>query len=124
MAATTITACPRSYSKVCDTFRPRSGQRAAIRTDLGGKTFVHFLEPCAMLNSLVRQLIAEGRPAGVENSLCHAGFGESGGIDVADRDEIEFPDNARRQLVVEIGAPLRHLGVDRRNAPLLAGPLC
>ena len=40
MCDPTITASPLSYSKVCDTFRPRIGQRAAIRTDLGGKAFV------------------------------------------------------------------------------------
>jgi hypothetical protein len=61
MYNTAITASPFSYSKVCDTSRPRIGQCAAVRTDLGGKIFVNFLKPRAMLNSLVRELCSKRR---------------------------------------------------------------
>src|SRR6516164_4478932 len=89
MYRTAITPYPLSYSKVCDTFRPRLGQSAASRADLGGKTFVHFFVPRAMLNSLVREHASKGRPACIENGLRHAGLGESGSVHITHRDVIE-----------------------------------
>ena len=123
MYATTSTALPLSYSKACDTFRPRIGHGAAIRTGLGGKAFVHFFIPCAMLNSLVRQHISEGRPAGIEHGLGQVGFGQSGGIDVANRDVVKVTHDSMRQLVVKIVTAIGDLGVDSTDAPLFAGSL-
>ena len=123
MYATTITASPLSYSKACDTFRPRIGQSAAIRAGLGGKTFVHFLEPRAMLNRLVRKFCSEGRPAGIENGLRHAGFGESGGIHIAHRDIVELSNDAVRELVVKVVSAVRYLRMDCFDATLLARTL-
>lgn len=55
MNSTAITANPFSYSKTCDTYRPRFGQSATNRAGLGRKAFVDDLMTCAMLNSLVRK---------------------------------------------------------------------
>ena len=123
MCTTANTTLPLSYSKVCDTFRPRIGHGAAIRTDLGRKAFVDFLEPRAMLNSLVRQLMSEARPARIQDRLGHAGPGESGGGNIADRDIVELPDNAVRELVQKIVATVRYLRVNRLDAPPLVGTL-
>ena len=123
MSTTAITALPLSYSKACDTFRPRIGHGAAIRTDLGSKALIDFLEPRAMLDSLVRQLMSEARPARIQDRLGHAGPGESGGGDITDRNVIELPDNAVRQLMQEVATAVRNLRVDRLEAPLLVGAL-
>ncbi len=123
MCTTANTTRPLSYSKVCDTFRPRIGHGAAIRTDLGRKAFVDFLEPRAMLNSLVRQLMLEARPASIQDRLGHAGPGESGGGNITDRNIVELPDDKVRQLVRKIVATVRNLCVDRPDAPLLVGAL-
>jgi len=123
MRTATVRTNPIPYSKVCDTFRPRIGQSAAIRADLGAKRFIHLFKPRAMLNSLVRQLSSEGRPARIQNGLRHAGPGESGGVDVAYRDVIKFFDEAHRKLVVKVAAPVSYLRVNRFHALFLARPL-
>lgn len=97
-----LTARPASYSKVCDTFRPRRRHRAALRADLGGESFLDFLIPRAMLNSLVREHLTESRPAGIEDGLRHAGPGKSCGGDVTDRDLIKLPHDAARELVQKV----------------------
>ena len=102
MHPATLRTNPVSYSKACDTFRPRIGQGAAIRADLGAKRFVHFFKPRAMLNSLVRQLSSEGRPARIHNGLRHAGLGESGGADVAHRDVIKLTHQLSAELVMKV----------------------
>jgi hypothetical protein len=123
MHDTTATASPLSYSKVCDTSRPRIGQRAAIRTDLGGKAFVHFLKPRAMLNSLVRQLSSEGRPADIIDRLRHAGFGKSGSVHVANDNVIVFFNNRARQRVQEVVPAIGDLRVNCLEPFALAGAL-
>jgi hypothetical protein len=90
MHTTTHRTNPAPYSKTCDTFRPRIGHGAAIGAGLGRKRFVHFFKPRAMLNSLVRQLSSEGRPASIKNGLRHTGLGKSGGIHVAYRNVIKL----------------------------------
>lgn len=123
MHATTVTTLPLSYSKACDTFRPRIGQSTAIRTGLGGKSFVNFFKPCAMLNSLVRQLISEGRPACIHNRLRHAGFGKSGGADISYRDVIKLPNDASREFVVKIISAILDLRMNRFDTSLLFASL-
>ena len=112
------------YSKPCDTFRPRIGQGAAIRAGLGGELLVDFFKPGAMLNSLVRELHSEGRPACIKNRLRHAGFGESRGICIAYCDVIEFPNDTIRELVVKIFSPVGNLCMDNPDTPLLVRALC
>jgi len=124
MLTATSRTNPVSYSKACDTFRPRVGQCAAIRADLGGKTFIHFFKPCAMLNSLVRQLIPEGRPTCIEYRLCHVGFSQSGGIDVAYRNIVKLLNDAMREFVVKIISSIRRSRLYRLDATFLSRSLC
>lgn len=107
-----LTARPASYSKVCDTFRPRRRHRATRRADLGGESFADFLIARAMLNSLVREHLAEARPAGIENGLGHAGRGKSRGRDVTDRDVIELSHDAARELVQKVAPRVADARVD------------
>lgn len=104
-------ASPLSYSKVCDTFRPRIGHGAAIRADLGGKTLVHFFKPCTLRNRFVVEHVSERRPACIKNRLGHASFGQSGGVDIAHRDIIKFPDDAGRELVMEVASRIGNAAV-------------
>src|SRR5262245_6311579 len=99
MYGTAITANPFSYSKACDTSRPRIGQCAAIRAGLGSESFVDFHVPRAMPHGLVRQHFPKGRPARVEHGLRQAGLGESTGIDIAKNDVIKSLCNRHRSLV-------------------------
>lgn len=130
MHTTAITARPflclfsEQASKVRDTFRPRIWHGAAIRTYLGGKPFVDFLVPGSCRNRLVFEHASEGRPARIENGFRHAGLGESGGIDIADRDVIELADDARRELMVKIVPAMGDLCVNRIDAALFFGSLC
>ena len=123
MHNTTATTHPPPYSKVCDTSRPRIGQGAATRTDLGTERLIHFLEPRAMLNSLVREHRSEGRPAYVSDAFRHAGFGEFRGRHIADRDVIEFVDKPVRQLVQKVPARVHDTRMDVHSLSLLACPL-
>jgi hypothetical protein len=116
MLTATFRTSPIPYSKVCDTFRPRIGQCAAVRTDLGGKSFTHFFKPGAMLNSLVRKLISKGRPTGIQYGLRHIGLGEPSGIHVADGNVVKFSHNAMRQFVLKIISPIRHFRIDGLDA--------
>jgi hypothetical protein len=83
MQYATLRTYPASYSEVCDTFRPRLA--CAKRTDSGGERFIDFLVPGSVRKRFVAEHVSEGRPARIENGLRHAGFGESGGIHIADR---------------------------------------
>ena len=119
MQTTAITASPFSYSKVCDTFRPRGGQTPALRTDLGGKSFVHFQKYLLTRNRFVVQHRPEGRPARIEDTFRHAGLGESCGGYISDRHESKLPHDAGREFVLKVFAAIRNLAVDVANQPLL-----
>jgi hypothetical protein len=123
MFDTTITAFPLSYSKVCDTFRPRIGHCPAIRTDLGGKAFIYFLKPGAMLNSLVRKLITKRRPASIDYRLRHAGLDEGGGVYIADYDVVKVMNNAGGTLVKKVVARIGDLCVNGSYASSFSRPL-
>ena len=114
---------PAPYSKACDTFRPRIGQSAAIRTGLGCITLVDFFKPRAMLDSLVRQLISKLTPACIQHRLGHVCFCQTCGIDVAYRDVIKLTHDAGAELVVKVVAAIRHLRVYRLDAALFARSL-
>ena len=86
MLTTTRRTGPVPYSKVCDTFRPRVGQSATTRTDLGRKRFIHFFVPRAIRNRLVREHLLEGMPRGVVNAFGHLGLGQFATADVARSD--------------------------------------
>jgi len=123
MLTTTVRTYPVPNSKVCATFRPRIGQSAAIRTNLGGNSFAHFFKPGAMLNSLVRQFSSEGRPTRIEYRLGPVGLGPSGDINVAYRTIVKFPNEAIRELVLKIVSTIGRLSLYRFDAPLFVGSL-
>lgn len=76
-----------------------------------------------MLNSLACQLVSEAQPAGIQYGFRHAGFGEPGGIDIADCDVVKLAHDARRKLVAEIVSAIGDLRTDCLDAPLLVGAL-
>ena len=125
MHDTTFTAGPLSYSQSCDTFRPRLAVfRPARRTGLGRTAFVDFLERDSVRDRFVAEPVSERRPGCVVDALRHPGSGELRGRHVADRDVIETPHQIERELVLEIGTGVRHLGVQLRDMPLvLSRPL-
>ncbi len=118
-----LTARPASYSKICDTFRPRRRHRAARRADLGGESPLDFPIPRAMLNSLVREHLTEARPARIEDGLRHAGPGKSRGRDVPDRDLIKLPHAAARELVQKVAPRIAGARVELAGLAKVARPL-
>ena len=123
MKSTAITASPLSYSKTCDTLRPRRGQTAARRTDLGGKSFAHFLEPSSAPNGFEAEHVAEGRPASIKYRFRHSGFGESGGVYVAYCDVIELSCNSMRQLMQEVATTVGYLCMNIYDQRFFLGSL-
>ena len=118
--STPVTAGPLSYSQSRDTFRPRRAVfRSARRTGLGRTAFVDFLERGPVRDRFVAELVSEGRPGCVVDALRHPGSGEFGGRHVANRDVIETPHQIERELMLEIGTGIRHLGVQLRDMPLV-----
>jgi hypothetical protein len=69
----------------------------------------------------VTEHASEGRPARIENGLCQASLGESGGVHVADGDVIELSNDAGRELVVKVTAGI---GDARVNVPRLTSFAC
>jgi hypothetical protein len=110
MDRTAITTNPLSYSKACDTFRPRIGQTAATRTGLGGKRFVHFFNGCAVRNRFIAEHVSEGRPSRVIDALCQLGFGKTFGVHVANGDVIKLVNQSVRQLVQKIATTVFYFG--------------
>src|SRR5216683_5539641 len=98
----TLRTYPASYSEVCDTFRPRLAR--ARRTVSGRERFIDFLVPSPVRSRFVAEHASEGRPACIKDGLRQAGFGESSGVHIADRDVIELSDDAGRELVVKVTA--------------------
>ena len=123
MYHTAFAAFPLSYSKACDTSRPRIGQCAAIRAGLGGKAFVHFHVLRAMPHGLVRQHLAKGRPACIKHRLRQAGLGESTGIDIANSDMVESASKLRRPVMQEVQTAPRRARLDGFDAAPLVGSL-
>src|SRR3984893_11289598 len=102
MRDTTLRTYPASYSELCDTFRPRFA--SAKRTVSGRARFIDFLVPGPARKRFVAEHVSEGRPARIKHGLRHAGFGESGGVHIADRDVIEVSNDTGRELVVKVTA--------------------
>jgi hypothetical protein len=123
MQASTFTASPLPYSKACDTFGPRIWTGATIQAALVSKTLVHFLQPRAMLNSLVRQLISKGRPTCIPNRLGQVGLGKSSSRYITHRNQIKFMHDAGAEFVQKITVPVCRLRLDGFDAPLLVGTL-
>ena len=124
MQLSTLRTNPIPYSKACDTFWPRIGQSAAIRTGLGCIALADFLKPCAMPNGLVREFVSKSRPSSIKHRLGHGGLGQACSIHVAYRDVIKLTHDAGAELVVKVISPVRNLRMNRQNAPFFIGPLC
>ena len=124
MHTSTLRTNPVPYSKTCDTFRPRIGQSAAIRTGLGCITLVDLFKPCAMPNGLVREFVSKSRPSSIKHRLGHGGLGQTCSIHIAYRDVIKLTHDAGAELVVKVISPVRNLRMNRQNAPFFIGPLC
>lgn len=123
MQSATITASPSSYSKVCDTFRPRRRQGAARRADLGGETLFDFLEYDPVPNGFVAELIAEDRPACICHGLTHSGLDEPGRIHISNSNVVKLTNDSRRKLVKKIPADIGGLGMQFPCPSLLARAL-
>jgi len=121
MNRTALRATPMPYSKVCDTFRPRHA--CAGRTDLGGQVFTHFLERSPVRNRFIAEHVSESGPASVVDAFGHAGFGQSRGIHIAYRDEIESFNQLAGLLVQEVPAGVSDPVMNVPCLPLLTSPL-
>jgi hypothetical protein len=121
MRCSAVTANPFSYSKACDTFRPRIRQTAAIRAGLGGKSFIDFQVARAMPNGLVRELIPESRPTCIHNGLRHFGLGKAGRVHVPHGYEIKLSHDAIGELVQEVFSAGRNFAAHRSNQAALFG---
>ena len=117
MYNTAFAAFPLSYSKACDTSRPRNGPCATVRAGLGGEAFVNFDILSAMPNGLVRQHFSEGRPACIEHGLRQAGLGESTGIDIADSNVIEGFGDLHCSIMQEVHSAASRARVDGLDTP-------
>jgi hypothetical protein len=123
MLTATFRTSPTPYSKTCDTFRSRIGQSATIRAGLGSKTFIDLFKPCAMLNSLVRQLISKCRPSCIKYGLSHFCLGKPRSTDISNRNVIKLPNNPAGKFVVKITSTIFDFVMYCCNTPLLTRSL-
>lgn len=112
----TPTTNPDSYSKACDTFRPRIGQSAATRTGLGCIAFVDLFKPCAMLNSLVTQFVPKGRPTSIQYGLGQARLSQSTRIHIANGNVVKPSHDAGAEFVLKVLSLVCNLGVNTLHA--------
>src|ERR1700683_2958772 len=123
MRNATVRTSPISYSKVCDTFRPRRGQRAARRAALGGESLVYFDVFGPMPDGFVVELGSKLRPGRIKNRLCQPGCGEAGRMHVARADTVVLPHQTRGEFVQEVFTGADDLRVDRPRPGLAPGAL-
>lgn len=116
-----MAASPLSYSKTCDTFRPRA--RTAARAGLGGKRFIDLIEPRACVSAFVPKHGPERRPPSVEHRLAVLGPSQGGGVHVADEDGPILAGETGAQLVQEILPTVCDLGMQRLDAGSFARSL-
>lgn len=72
---------------------------------------------------LVAELVAQHRPARIQNGLRHSGLSDLGRADIADDDQFVLASDLRRPFVKMVLARIRDLGVDRLDAALVARAL-
>ena len=123
MRGSTRTTGPFSYSKSCDTLRPRPWQSAASRTGLGGVGFIDFFKPCACVSALVLQHGSELAPPGIQHGFRHAGFGQSRGIHIANEDCRRPIDQVAAEFVKVVVSPVFDLGVNGLDPAVVSGAL-
>ena len=121
MPSTTSTTDPVPYYEVLSTFW--AAACTARGTDLRGQMLINLEVLSPVPDGFVAELGSKLRPAGVEDGLRQAGSGESAGIDVADADAPILPHEPRGQLVQEMPATVRNLGVDGPHPQLAPSTL-
>src|ERR1700726_3112502 len=114
-------ALPSPYSKIFPAFG--AGAAVTHAAGLGGKRFIDFIKPHACVSALVLQHGSKCAPARIEHRLGQSGLCESRGIHVADNDRTVGLDQAGAQVMKEIFAPIRDLGVNRSGSVSMAGAL-
>ena len=90
---------PASYSKLCDTFRPRGGQTTARRAQLGTPSLVDFHKDDRVPQGFVAELVAQRRPTGIKHGFGHPCFGQAARADIADGDQAILSHEAIGDLV-------------------------
>lgn len=118
-----VRTSPVSHSKRTHTFRTTVGDHPAARARLGSESFVGLNVNSPVPAGLVAEMVAQHRPTRVQDGLCHRGFDEFGGADIADDDQGVFPRDAGSRLVNVMFARVCDLGVNRPDAPLVPGAL-
>lgn len=118
-----VRAFPGSYSKPCDTFRPRRRQSAARRAGLGSPAFVnidiHRLPP----GSFIPQHVSEARPTRIKDGFRQSRLGKAGGAYVADRYQSVLSSNHGRLLMEVVAPSIRNLCVYGSHPLFAAGTL-
>jgi hypothetical protein len=114
-------ALPSAYSKIFPAFR--AGAAVTPAAGLGGKCFIDFIKPHACVIALVQQHGSECTPTRIEHRLCQSSLCKSGGIHVANEDRTVGLDQTDAQLMQEVFAPIRDLGVNRSGSVSMAGAL-
>src|SRR6202163_1170949 len=107
-------ALPSPYSKIFPAFG--AGAAVTHAAGLGGKRFINFIKPHACVSAFILQHGSKCAPARIEHRLGQSGLCESRGIHVADNDRTVGLDQAGAQVMKEIFAPIRDLGVNRSGS--------
>jgi len=118
---TTAKTRPLPYSKLRDTFR--AAARAARRTQLGSKLFIHFCELTPVPNGFISEHVAECGPPGIEDRFRHSCFRQPGCVDVTDDYSFEPANQTSRMLMQVVHPTVGNFGVDRCRALSLSCPL-
>ena len=122
MPSTTSATAPLSYYEVLSTFW--AAACPACGTDLRGQSLVNLDVLGPVPHGLIVELGSKLRPARIEYGFGQAGSGKSAGIDIADTDAPALPHKPPGQLMQEVLAAVRDLGVDGLHAGLASGTLC
>ena len=121
--STTSRAVPMSY---CETFKPSRATRCdapATGTGLRTERFIHFREPDPAPNGFISELLAKGRPAGIEDGFRQSGFRQLRRRYIPDNDVIKLFYDASGSLMVEIQPRILDTGMNIRGLSFFARPL-
>lgn len=123
MRSKAVRTSPMPHSKRAHTFRTASGDRPAARTRLGTPSFVGLYKSRPVPFGLVAELMAERRPAGIQDGLSHLGFCQLGSAHIADDDQLIRSGDLARPLVQMMLSRIGDLGVDCFGPALVSRPL-
>src|SRR5262245_18534380 len=97
-----VAAHPAPHSQTCDTFR--ASDASTCGTGCGRISLVGLNISRPVPSGLIAKLIAERRPAGIEDGLCHPRLDQLDRVHIADGDQSVLSSDTRR-LLVEMVAP-------------------